>query len=196
MKIVFYDTETSGTDPEVHDIIQIAAQVFEINGPDWKPIASFECKMMFNTANAELDALQMNCFDADVWTKEAVSQETGLKAFDHFVGPHKDVQRKRKSGGVFYSLRTGGHNILKFDDPFVRAWYREQGKFCPFDYQEMYDTLQYAKWKIGFDNPDKPENYKLGTLCEYYKVPLDGAHDAAADILANARLAWRLMQKD
>ncbi|MGW1840809.1 exonuclease domain-containing protein [Streptomyces sp. NPDC002067] len=33
---------------------------------------------------------------------------------------------------------------------------------------------------------------KLTALCEHYRVPLDGAHDSAADALAAARVAWRL----
>lgn len=33
---------------------------------------------------------------------------------------------------------------------------------------------------------------KLTALCEHYKVRLDGAHDAAADAIAAARVAWRL----
>jgi DNA polymerase-3 subunit epsilon len=32
----------------------------------------------------------------------------------------------------------------------------------------------------------------LTALCEHYQVPLDGAHDAAADAIAAARVAWRL----
>lgn len=32
----------------------------------------------------------------------------------------------------------------------------------------------------------------LTDLCTHYQVPLDGAHDAAADAIAAARVAWRL----
>ena len=32
----------------------------------------------------------------------------------------------------------------------------------------------------------------LGALCEFYKVSLDGAHDATADALAAGRVAWAL----
>lgn len=36
----------------------------------------------------------------------------------------------------------------------------------------------------------------LTALCEHYKVPLDGAHDAAADALAACRVAWRIGQRE
>lgn len=199
MKIVFYDTETSGTDPQVHEIIQIAAAAFEVRGDEWQLLESFERKMLFNTINVALDALLVNSFNADTWEKEAVTQKQGLLDFDSFVKPHKDVWRNRKADkGGFYNLRTGGHNIVKFDDVFVRKWYKTHGKFCPFDYMEVYDTLQLAKWRIGFgySSYDTPADWKLGTLCEHCNVPLEGAHDALADVMANARLAWRLLQKE
>lgn len=36
---------------------------------------------------------------------------------------------------------------------------------------------------------------KLTALCEHYRVPLDGAHDAAFDAIAACRVAWRQGQK-
>ncbi|UOB09134.1 3'-5' exonuclease [Streptomyces sp. HP-A2021] len=36
----------------------------------------------------------------------------------------------------------------------------------------------------------------LTALCEHYKVPLDAAHDAAADALAACRVAWRIGQRE
>lgn len=36
---------------------------------------------------------------------------------------------------------------------------------------------------------------KLGPTCEHYRVALDGAHEAGADAIAAARLAWRLAQR-
>jgi len=35
----------------------------------------------------------------------------------------------------------------------------------------------------------------LGAACEHYGVRLDGAHDATADALAAARVAWRIAQR-
>jgi DNA polymerase-3 subunit epsilon len=38
----------------------------------------------------------------------------------------------------------------------------------------------------------RPGKRTLTDLCRLYEVPLDGAHDAAADALAACRVAWRL----
>jgi len=36
----------------------------------------------------------------------------------------------------------------------------------------------------------------LTAVCEHYRVPLDAAHDADADALAAARVAWRIAQRN
>lgn len=41
-------------------------------------------------------------------------------------------------------------------------------------------------------DPYRPGKRTLTHLCGHYQVPLDGAHDAAADAIAAARVAWRL----
>ena len=42
-------------------------------------------------------------------------------------------------------------------------------------------------------DPYRKGKRTLGALCEHYGVRLDGAHDAGADAVAAARLAWKLL---
>jgi DNA polymerase III subunit epsilon len=41
----------------------------------------------------------------------------------------------------------------------------------------------------------RPGKKRLTELCEVYRVPLDDAHDACADALAAARVAWRMAER-
>jgi DNA polymerase III subunit epsilon len=41
----------------------------------------------------------------------------------------------------------------------------------------------------------RPGKKRLSELCEVYRVPLDDAHDACADALAAARVAWRMAER-
>jgi len=41
----------------------------------------------------------------------------------------------------------------------------------------------------------RPGSRRLESLCEHYGVPLVGAHDAVADALGAARVAWVLLQR-
>lgn len=52
------------------------------------------------------------------------------------------------------------------------------------------DPLVIDKWLDRY----RPGSRKLDAMCEHYKARLDGAHDAAADAIAAARCAWRILQ--
>jgi len=91
-----------------------------------------------------------------------------------------------------------GHN-LPFDLKFL---YRDGLDIQPK--QRLYDTLDLIsrilkkpkrKWdnEIGsysddYDTDYDVDNYKLGTLCAYYDIPLAGAHRSSADCLATGKL--------
>lgn len=192
MYLVMYDIETSGLSRSNHEIIQIAAVAMQIDGKTWQQVGAFERKLKFDLDKADPQALEMNCYDPEVWEKEAIDSHNALSAFKQWCRPYCDVARTaKKSGRTFQNLRTGGHNVLKFDDEFVRAWFKKHDEFCPFDFQEILDTLQLAKWLFNFWYQDYHiENHQLSTLCKAYGVQLEDAHDALSDILANARLAW------
>jgi DNA polymerase III alpha subunit (gram-positive type) len=195
MKIVFYDIETSGLIPNKHDIIQIAAIAFSIESGEWNELEEFEIKLEFNLEKADPEALKNNCYDKEVWEKEAVPQKKAIRAFSDFLRKHSDVKRVgKKSGKEFFCCRTAGHNIKNFDDPFVRAFFKKMDIFCPMDFMEVYDTIQLALWEFGLKRTGAiPDNYQLGTLCNKLGIPLENAHDALSDIRANSELAKAIL---
>ena len=85
MKIVFYDIETSGLMPDKHDIIQIAAIAFSIESGNWNELEEFEIKLEFNLEKADPEALKNNCYNKDVWGKEAYLKEKKLDFFPIFL---------------------------------------------------------------------------------------------------------------
>ena len=195
MKIVFYDIETSGLMPDKHDIIQIAAIAFSIESGEWNELEEFEIKLEFNLEKADPEALENNCYNKEVWEKEAVPQKRAIRVFSDFLRKHSDVKRTgKKSGKEFLCCRTAGHNIKNFDDPFVRVFFKRMNVFCPMDFMEAYDTIQLALWEFGLKvTGSVPENYQLGTLCSKLGVPLENAHDALSDIRANSDLAKAIL---
>ena len=195
MKIVFYDIETSGLVPNKHDIIQIAAIAFSIESGNWHELEEFEIKLEFDLEKADPEALENNCYNKEVWEKEAMTQKRAIRVFSDFLGKHSDVKRVgKKSGKAFFCCRTAGHNIKNFDDPFVRAFFKRMDIFCPMDFMEAYDTIQLALWKFGLRmTGSAPKNYQLRTLCNKLGVPLENAHEALSDIRANSELAKAIL---
>jgi DNA polymerase III epsilon subunit-like protein len=83
------------------------------------------------------------------------------------------------NGGKFY-LRA--HNA-QFDRDFFYHFLSGQGlhheyvkRFRPV----MQCTYEKAK-KVFAKQKAKPENMKLGTLCKWFNIPLDNAHEALSD---------------
>ncbi len=195
MKIVFYDIETSGLSPNKHDIIQIAAIAFSVESEKWVELEEFEIKIEFDLEKADPEALENNCYNKEVWEKEAIPQKKAIRVFSDFIRKHSDVKRVgKKSGKEFLCCRTAGHNIKNFDDLFVRAFFKRMDIFCPIDFMETYDTIQLALWKFGLERTGAaPENYQLGTLCDKLGITLKNAHDALSDIRANSELAKAIL---
>ena len=78
-----------------------------------------------------------------------------------------------------------GHNIKKFDIPFLQNWFElnksDMSKFVDMDYP--IDTLQWGRLKWV-----ESANFKLGTCCENCNIELNEAHRALFDTRANRDL--------
>lgn len=182
MRKVFFDLETGGLDPNRHPIIQIAAIAVDV---DLNELDVFEAKVDFDMAAADPDALAKNSYNREVWDRESVSPLSACNELSRFLKPFTDVQMiSPRTGMPYYVAQLIGHNSHSFDAPFLQAMYRQQKQFLPAGFLTLC-TLQKALHYFN-DRPDlrKPENFKLEGLCKYFGVPLEGAHDALADVRA------------
>lgn len=189
---IFFDTETGGILPQ-HPTIQIAAIV--IDDATWKEVASFQRKIKFDEAAADPEALKMNCYDPEIWKKEAVSFAVIAPQLSKFSEPYRSVQMMSKRTGAPYNVaKLAGHNALTFDLPRLREIYG--ASFFPFVYH-VKDTLQRALWYFD-EHPEvtRPASLKLGVLCEAFEIATDGAHDALADVRMSAALAKAIMEAE
>ncbi len=79
-----------------------------------------------------------------------------------------------------------GHNIERFDWPFLRAEFLRAGQPMPKPLVIL-DTLLIArKLKI-------PPSHKLGMLCQKFGIALENAHTAGADAAATLLLLHKMM---
>lgn len=191
--VVFFDLETSGLDEDRHDIIQIAAVAI---GPDWEELEAFEEKLAFDRDAADPEALELNCYNAEQWDAEERPAVEALRSFSSFLRRHLSVQLTSRRGQPYRVAKLAGHNVATFDFPRLRAAFRRHALFLPAAFMTL-DTLQLASWwqvVLLSSGVRPPPNLKLSTLAAYFGHPIDGAHDALADVRASARVARQLLE--
>lgn len=189
-RTVYFDTETEGLNPAKNVIIQIAAVAVD---EDYQELASFGRLLRFDASKAEPEALEINSYDPERWAREAIDPHQAFAEFDRFLRDFADVEMVSKKGNPFKVVQLAGHNIATFDMPFLQAGFKEFKMFLPASFLGL-DTLQLALWWRSFKRPTI-ENLKLGTLAKHFGIPLEGAHDAMADVRANVQIA-RMLRED
>lgn len=188
-RIVVFDLETSGLNPLVHAITEFAAIALDA---EWRELESFDCKIQFDPATAESEALRVNGYDPEIWASEALAGPIAMGKIADFFRRHATVQKVSQRSGVPYQVaRLCGHNV-RFDAEFLATWFKRANQFCPAACYEALDTCDLARW-IALFTEAQPKNFQLESLCFWLDIPLDKAHSAIADARACAELARRLI---
>ncbi len=199
-RIVFYDLETGGLDPQKHPVIQFAGVAVHVDR--WEVMEELELKIRFRESDCDPEALEANSYNRVVWAGEAVNRNAAIRRIGLFFRDHATVpmEKSKKPGEYWWACQTGGHNAARFDDAFLRAMFDSANEFCIASFMVL-DTLQLAMWanlqeRLRAPDPDaveEPPNLKLETLCDRMGIPLE-AHDALEDVRATAELARRLLR--
>lgn len=158
LDLAFFDLETTGLSPDVHEIIEIG--MVRINQQTLEETGRFEARIMpKNLAAADPVALRINGFKPENWT-DAISLEEALKGFADAT-----------EGCVLIA-----HNIT-FDWSFLRPAYERNNIELRTDYHRL-DLLSIAYAKL---KPKGITSYRLQKLREYFDIPPNEAHRALAD---------------
>jgi DNA polymerase-3 subunit epsilon len=173
-KIIYIDTETTGTNPVKHDILQVAALV-EIDG---KIVEEFEIFCQPYDYNAiSQEALETNGFkisDIKEWHRPQDAYRLWTDFLSGFVDKYKRTDK----------FMPAGQNVL-FDVNFLFNWAAKSGDkyFGSFMSRSCIDLRVFAAsaraWGLL-----QCENVKLETICKAFGVELTAAHNAMADIKA------------
>lgn len=171
MKIFWFDTETSGVDPERHGIIQLA-YIIEIDGVEK------ERGVLYNNCSGKditEGALRINGFTHSQIAGFPLDKEmhkTLLKVFNKYVSPYDSNDK----------FIMGGYNV-KFDENFLRVLWRDCGDkffgswfaFGHIDPSQIIRFLQYCGYNFGI-------GAKLTDLASQFGVLRENAHDAMVDV--------------
>ena len=165
--LAFIDLETTGFDPDKHEIIEIgviiARQVpMAGRGPKLEVLEEFELKVKpEHLETADQEALRLNSYNDADWLF-AVSLEQALKL----------VQEK-----TLDTIMVGQN--VNFDWKFLEAGFKKTGLQNKMHYHKL-DLIPMVFAKTY--NDDRLKYYNLQGLAEYYGIKNDKAHTALADI--------------
>ncbi len=176
--LAFLDVETTGLDPQKHEVIQVgvvlAKQIQRDGnlGPSIEKIEEFEIKIKpERIEDAEEDALRVNGYNDTEWMFAP-----DLKNAMEFLA-------KKLEGTVQVS-----HN-LTFDAAFMEKSFERAGMENTMARYKL-DTISIAFARL-YNRPDV--KYSLRYLCDLFQIKNENAHTALADARALYQVYKKMM---
>lgn len=167
---VVYDLETTGLSKEKDEMIQLAAIKFDAEGRE------------LDRMN-ELIIPQTEISDGALATHKKSLTELLAKGTSDVCGVLRQFCR------FVQGCYLIGHNSTAFDRAILRRQLRE----CHLPYPQIIgegDTLLLAKRYLP-----RLERYKLETLCSFFSVTNEFAHDAFSDVNATMQIFLKLKER-
>lgn len=189
-KVMYFDTETTGTNPQTCAVIQIAALI-EIDGVEAE---RFELKFAAHpNAEIDLDALHVTGVNFDEVCSGTSSRPTfkqGYLRFLELLDEH--VDKFDKTDKLIPVAYNGGFDIAMLSALAERCGDKYLGSYI--DRKLLVDPLAVLRW-YAFTGVELPqfESYKLGDVCKAFGIELTEAHDAVADTVALRELTKKLI---
>lgn len=160
--LVFVDIETTGLDPNTHEIIEIACLVVDPQTLEVKK--EYHSKVQpKHLETADPIALEKNKFSPEAW----VSAKPLRQVLD-------ELNTLAPSG------MPVGYNV-SFDRKFIEEAFQKERVVSNFDYHWI-DIMSLVYWKLLSDR--RLKRLKLIHVCKVLDVSLEEAHTAMGDIRA------------
>jgi ATP-dependent DNA helicase DinG len=178
-KLAFIDVETTGLNPDIHEIIQIGCVIAEQN---WdkdkvtlKHIDEFELKINpENISSADPQALRVNGYTPAEWI------------FAYSINEAMKIFQEKTKDCIFVA-----HNV-SFDSMYIEKAFIKTGLENMMHYHKL-DTLSIAYARLG--TRGDIEKYSLGFLCDMFGIKNQNAHTALADARATYELFPKLINE-
>ena len=174
--LIFVDIETTGFDPDKHEIIELAYILVRQKGDkgqEFEVIEEKEFKVKpEHIETAEPQALKVNGYDEGQWL------------FANSLTEVMKVFAEKSKGAAFVA-----HNVT-FDYSFIERAFTKTGIKNEMFYAKL-DTISMAYAKLH--TSPHINRFALGKLCEFFGIENDRAHNALADTRALFEVYKKLM---
>ena len=175
MKLVYYDLETTGTNPGKHGIHQISGQIV-IDGVIKE---TFDFHVQPNPrAMIEDEALKVG----GVTREQILAYPPMQQVYQEFVAMLGKYVDKFNKKDKFFLV---GYNNAAFDNQFLRGFFLQNGDvyFGSWFWSNSIDVMVLASAYLATRRPEM-ENFKLSTVAKTLGIVVndDSLHDAMYDI--------------
>lgn len=175
MKLMFFDLETTGTNPARNGIHQISGQIVI----DGKKVEDFDFHVQPNPkAQIEEAALQV----AGVTREQVLSYPAMGEVYAQFVAMLVKYVDKFNKKDKFFLV---GYNNASFDNQFLRGFFLQNGDnyFGSWFWANSIDVMVLASHHLA-SRRHEMENFKLATVAKFMGINVDdeALHDAFYDI--------------
>lgn len=173
IKYILLDTESTGLDPKVHGLLEIAALFCEFDG-----VKLITKKTVYHKTKPDPDQIWdpvvLEKFPPDM--KEINSRPSQRTVFLRFIDEIEHfVDKYNKDDKAYFVAWNAVH-----DEGFVREWFNRQNHkfygalFFPM-HIDVLNILNYLTTGIYLDT------YKLGEVCKLFGIPYDETKLHTAD---------------
>jgi DNA polymerase III alpha subunit (gram-positive type) len=162
------DTETTGLDPKLQEIIQFACVLCDNNLNKIKEFSFRVHPQHIQTAS--IDALNINGYDPSSWDPNFPNHKAA------FMGLNDFLAKNNINGDIVIPV---GQNI-KFDMDFLTSSYEREGVLFPFSFTTL-DLIDISKIWAYFRNV-RLRRHSLKYLSTFTGIVNNNPHDAIADV--------------
>lgn len=179
-KLLFIDTETGGLNPYKHDLLSLAAVVWE----NKLILDTFEVFISRDNYSVSPKAMEVNQISLDELRQKGVPEPDALQKFIEFIKTHFSLNEP---------ITIAGHNIA-FDIQFLKQiFYRnEVDMYAYFSYRTI-DTASILRY-LYLKGTIHEEVFSLDKALNYFQISAPVRHEALADAFLTAQLFSKLLE--
>jgi DNA polymerase III epsilon subunit-like protein len=184
------DCETTGLIPGHHEIIQFACIPLAPDFSVSREVPVFETKIRPSyPENTDPEAITVTKKLYESCMAHGIDKYDAADAFEEYVKRLKLPEKKK--------IIPLGHNIIRFDIPFIETWLGREHYAYLFSHDPR-DTMQAALFmndRADWCSHEYPfPRFGLTSICNKLGIQILDAHDAMADALAASQAYQRLMR--
>lgn len=189
MWFISVDTETTGLNPDIHEILELKATALT---RDLQYLGFFYAKIKMKCPEkASAEALKINGHSEEAW-KDAQEPEDVYKNFQNWIEEMKKT--------VPYLTEYKNHDPIPlgqnpgFDVDMIVRNAKRYDTSIKFSYHR-FDLVTLSMLMDILKNKDWQKSYSLGNVAKAYDIEVSNAHTAIGDEVMHMRLLQLYIQK-